>query len=141
MLHPGLKHHALEPLKAGTIEQFSDAVDARFGFRSPLAELLANDLAANLLIHVKDAVIEGDEWVGWTRCERLRLVQEGMTTDIWVGGKDKLPRRMRFTFTGHSGQPVWDIRLSKWQLNPEVDLTLFGKRPAQDSTKVKMLKR
>jgi len=140
VMHPGLKHHALEPLKAGTIELFSDVVDARFGFRPPLAELLANDLTANLLVNVKDASLAGSERVGWTRCERLRLVQDGMTADIWVGSKDKLPRRMLFTYTSLAGQPAWDIRLSKWELNPEVDASLFSKRPAADSSKVKMLK-
>lgn len=141
VMHPGMKHYALEPLKADTIEQFSDVVDARFGFRPPLAELLANDLTANLLVNVKDASVAGSERVGWTRCERLRLVQDGMTADIWVSNKDKLPRRMLLTYTSLAGQPTWDIRLSKWELNPAVDASLFSKRPAADSSKVKMIKR
>ncbi len=141
VMHPGMKHHALAPLKAGTIEQFSDMMDARFGFRPPLAEWLANDLTANLLVNVKDASVAGSERVGWTRCERLRLVQDGLTADIWVGSKDKLPRRMLLTYTSLAGQPTWDIRLSKWELNPAVDASLFSKRPAADSSKVKMIKR
>lgn len=141
IMHPGLKHHALEPLKAATIEQVSDAADARFGFRPPLLELLANDLTANLMVNVKDASVVGSERVGWTRCDRLRLVQEGMTTDVWVGKKDKLPYRMLFTYTTLAGQPTWDVRLSKWELNPVVDTSVFSKRPAADSSKVKMIKR
>jgi len=116
-------------------------VDARFGFRPPLAELLANDLSANLLVNVKDATLVGNERVGWTRCDRLRLVQDGMMADIWIGSKDKLPRRMLFTYSSLPGQPTWDILLSKWELNPTVDVTLFSKRPAADSSKIKMIKR
>jgi hypothetical protein len=140
VMHPGMKHHALESIKAGTIEQFSDLVDTRFGFRPPLAELLANDLAAHLMLNVRMASVIGKENVGWSRCERLRLVQEGMTADLWIGVKDKLPRRMLFTFTDHASRPTWDIRLSKWDLNPAVDSALFSKRPAGNSTKVKMIK-
>jgi hypothetical protein len=140
IMHPALKHHALEPLKVATVEQFADLMDSRFGFRPPVAELLANDLEAQILSNVTEASIASREWVGWTRCDRLRLVQAGMTADLWVGVKDKLPRRMLLTYTDTKGHPTWEIRLSQWQLNPQVDAALFSKRPASDSTQVKLLK-
>jgi hypothetical protein len=140
LMHPRLKHHALEPLRAGSIEQFADRVDERFGFRPPIAELLARDAAAQLFLHVTTARVIGVESVGWTRCERLHFEQPGMTGDLWVGVKDKLPRRYLLTFTGVKGSPTWDIRLSKWELDGPVDARLFGKRPAADSHQIKMLK-
>jgi hypothetical protein len=140
MMHPGLKHHALESLKAGSIEQFADRLDERFGFRPPVAELLAADLASQIFLHVTSASVTGTEWVGLTRCERLHFEQEGMTGDLWVGKKDRLPRRYLLTFTSISGNPVWDIRLTKWELNVPVDESLFSKRAAADSQQLKMLK-
>lgn len=140
LMHPRLKHHALEPLRAGTIEQFADRVDEHFGFRPPIAELLAKDAAAQLFRHVTTARVVGVESVGWVRCERLHFEQRGMTGDLWVGVKDKLPRRYLLTFTGVKGRPTWDIRLSKWELDGPVDARLFGKRPAADSHQIKMLK-
>lgn len=140
LMHPKLKHHALEPLKASSIEQLADRIDERFGFRPPVAELLASDAAAQLLLNVTSARVTGTEWVGFTRCERLHFEQDGMTGDLWVGVKDKLPRRYLLTFTGLKGSPTWDVRLSKWELNGPVDDTLFSKRPASDSTKIQMLK-
>jgi hypothetical protein len=140
LMHPALKHHALVPLRAGSIEQFADRVDERFGFRPPVAELLAEDLASQLFLHVTSARITGVESVGRTRCERLHFVQPGMTGDLWVGIKDKLPRRYLLTFTGVRGNPTWDIQLTKWDLNVPVEERLFSKRPAADSQKVPMLK-
>jgi hypothetical protein len=140
LMHPELKHHALEPLKAGTIEQFADRMDERFGFRPPVAELLSADPAGQLFLNVKSAKVTGTEWVGWTKCERLHFEQDGMTGDLWVAKKDGLPRRYQLTFTGIKGHPTWDIKLTRWELNPRVDETLFSKRPAADSQKVKMLK-
>jgi hypothetical protein len=140
LMHPQLKHHALAPLKAGSIEQFADRVDERFGFRPPVAELLAKDLPGQLFLHVTSAKVMGTESVGWTRCERLRFEQPGMTGDLWVGVKDKLPRRYLLTFTGIQGSPKWDIRLSKWELNTPVDPRLFAKQPAADSHQIPMLK-
>ncbi len=140
LMHPRLQHHALASLKAGSIEQFADRVDERFGFRPPVAELLASDAAAQLFLHVTSARVTGTEWVGWTRCKRLHFEQEGMTSDVWVGVKDNLPRRFLLTFTSVAGNPTWDIRLRKWELNAPVDEQLFSKRPAADSLKVQMLK-
>lgn len=135
-----LKQHALEPLKAGSIEQLADRMDERFGFRPPVAELLAGDVAAQLFLHVTSASVTGTEWVGWTRCKRLHFEQEGMKSDVWVGVKDNLPRRYLLTFTDFKENPTWNIRLSKWELNVPVDETLFTKRPAADSQKLQMHK-
>lgn len=140
LMQPQLKQHALEPLKAASIEECADAMEARFGFRPPVAELLSADLAGQLFLNVTSAKVTGTEWVGWTRCERLHFEQDGMTGDLWVGKKDKLPRRYLLTFTGIKGHPTWDIRLTKWELNVPVDESLFTKRPAADSQKVPMLK-
>lgn len=140
LIQPQLQLHALEPLKAASIEQFADRMDERFGFRPPVAELLAGDVSAQLLREVTSAKVLGTERVGWTRCQRLHFEQPGMTGDVWIGEKDKLPRRYLLTFTGIKGRPTWDIRLSKWALNGPVDETLFSKRPAAGSQRVKMLK-
>jgi hypothetical protein len=140
ILHPQLKHHAIEPLRADTIEQFADQVAARFGFRPPLAELLAEDMVSQLMLDVTSAKVMGTEWVGWTPCKRLHFEQEGMTGDLWVSKKDGLPKRYLLTYTDVQGQPTWDIRLSKWELNAPINDALFAKQPAADSSKVKMLK-
>ncbi len=140
VIHPGLKHHAMETFRASSIEGFSDIVDQRFGFRPPVAELLANDLLSTLFLHVTSASVTGVERVGFTRCHRLHTVQEGMTTDLWVGVNDRLPRRMLLTFTDLPGHPTWDIRLKKWDLDAPIDESLFARRPAPDSAKVTMVK-
>ncbi len=140
LMHPQLKHHAIQLLKAGSIEEFADRVDDRFGFRPPIAELLAHDAATQLFLNVTSARVMGIERVGWTSCERLHFEQEGMTGDLWVGVKDRLPRRYLLTFTDIKGSPQWDIRLSKWVLNEPVDESLFSKRPPSDSTQIQMLK-
>jgi hypothetical protein len=140
VMHPILKHHALEPLKAASIEQLGDRMEERFGFRPPVAELLANDLAAHLFVNVTHAQMRDGGWVGWTRCDCLHLEQDGMIAELWVGKRDRLPRRLLLIFTSIPGNPAWNIRLSKWELNVPVDERLFSKRPAADSQKVPMLK-
>jgi hypothetical protein len=140
VMHPQMKNHAIERLKAASIEQFADAVDQRFGFRPPVTELLAKDVSSQLFVNATSARVTGKGWVGLTQCDRLRIEQPGMTADLWIGIKDKLPRRMLLTFQSKQGQSTWDIRLSRWELDAPVDASLFSKRPAADSMKIKMLK-
>lgn len=140
IIHPRLLHHALETVKAQSIGQLGDVIDARFGFRPPLTELLAEDMAAQLFLHVTDAKCVGRERVGWTLCHRIHFAHEGMSFDLWIGAKDNLPRRLQFTFTDIAGQPVWDLRMSKWVLDGPVDDSLFSRRPTAASSPVKMLK-
>lgn len=141
MMNPDMHQHALETVKAGSIEQFSDQIDHRFGFRPPLAELLSTDVLGQLLRHVTSGRALGRERVGWTSCNRLQLIQPGMTVDLWVGTKDHLPRRLLMTFTDLPNNPTWDIRLSQWELNPPVQEALFSKRPAAGSQKLTMIRR
>jgi len=114
VMHPGMKHHAIEPLKARSIDEFSDVLDRRFGFRPPVAELLGRDLGATLFRDAASARVVGFDRLGWTRCERLQIVQQGMTTDLWVGAKDRLPRKLVITFSNEPGSPAWEIKFSKW---------------------------
>jgi hypothetical protein len=140
IMYPGQRHYALEPMEAGTIEQFAQLTDERFGFRPPVAELLASDMTAEFLQGVTSARVLGTESIGWTHCEHLRLEQEGMIVELWVGAKDRLPHRLLITCTDIQGKPTWNIRFSKWELNAPLDETLFSKRPAAGSLKVQMVK-
>lgn len=139
LMHPELKHHALVPLKAASVDALADLADARLGFRPPLAELLSADFSGQILRDVTSASVSR-AWVGFTRCDLLTFEQPGMRGELWIAKKDSLPRRYRLTFTDVAGQPTWDIRLTHWQLGAPVDAAVFSKRPAADSQLVPMLK-
>lgn len=139
VMYPRLGLHGIEPLAARSIEQFADAVDSRFGFRPPVAELLGKGLTSQLLHQATAARVEGEAWVGFTRCNRLHIERRNLTCDIWIGLKDKLPKRMLLTYLDKRGNSTWDIRLSRWDLDAPVNMALFSKRPDADSLQVKML--
>jgi hypothetical protein len=140
VMHPGPKHYAQESLEAGSIEQFAQLVDERFGFRPPLAELLANDMPAEMLDGVTSARVMRREQVAAVACQHLRLDQPGMTVELWVGVDDQLPQRMLTTCTRLPGKPTWDLHFTRWKLDGAIDQGLFAKRPAADWVRVQMLK-
>jgi hypothetical protein len=140
MMHPKLKHHAIENLPARSVSDLADRIEARFGFRPPVAELLAGDFSTQIFRYVTSATVTKGEKIGFTACDRLHFVQPGMTGDLWVGVKDGLPRRYRLTFTDTPGHPAWEVDLKQWKLNVPVDSNVFSKRPAADSMRVPMVK-
>jgi hypothetical protein len=140
MMYPELKHHAIAQIPAKSISQFADAIDERFGFRPPVAELLAEDFSTVIFRDVTSAKLMERENIGTKTCERLHFVQPGLTGDLWVNVEDHLPVRYLLTFTSMDGNPTWEINLTDWILNAPVDASLFTKRPAADSSKVEMVK-
>jgi hypothetical protein len=140
LMYPTLGHHALVPLRARSVEDFADAAYTRFGFRPPIAELLATDLPAQLLGGARSARLIPNEPVGWVQCHRIQIGQGDLAGDLWVGADDLLPRRYRLTFLDRPGRPTWDIHLNKWELNAPVDGALFARRPAPGSQAAPMLK-
>ena len=140
LISPQLGHHASAKLSAKSIDDLAAKLDKQFGFRPPVAELLSENLSATMFSDATSAKVLGAGCVNWTKCEHLQIIQPGMTTDLWVGAKDKLPRRLLYTYTDRAGSPTWDIRLGKWKLNAPVDAAAFSKKPAADSMPVQMLK-
>jgi hypothetical protein len=140
LIQPAELLHAEGTVKSSTISGFADAVDAKFGFRPPVAELLSADLLAQMARDATSVRLVGKTRVGWTSCHLIRVEQPGQITELWIGAKDQLPRRYRITFTDLKDQPSWDTRFSKWVLGAPVDTSLFTKAPAAGSMKVQMLK-
>lgn len=140
MMHPELKHHAIAEIPAKTISELADEIDKRFGFRPPVAELLAQDFATLIFRDVTSAKLMEREEINSKTCEHLHFVQPGMTGDLWVNVEDGLPLRYRLTFTEIEGDPTWEIKLAEWELDAPVDAELFTKRPLADSIKVEMAK-
>ena len=140
LMHPTLKHHATKSLSASSVEEFGDRVEAKFGFRPPVAELVSSNVLAQLLRDVTTATVSGVERLEGTKCKRLHFEQPGMTGDVWVSVESNLPIRYQMHFPDVAGNAAWDIRLSKWELDGAVDEHLFTKRPAADSSEVQLLK-
>ncbi len=140
MIYPDLKHHAIEEVAAASVSEIADKLDERFGFRPPVAELLAQDFSTQIFREVTSAKLMDRENIDSKSCDHLHFIQPGMTGDLWVGVESGLPVRYRLTFTDIEGNPTWEINLTEWKLEAPVDAALFAKRPAADSIKVQMLK-
>ena len=139
-LMPGVLLHAEQTLKAADTSALADAMLARFGFRPPLAELLAPDLVKEMAREGATITMGKTKCVGWTKCRHLIITQPGQTTEIWVGMKDSLPRRYRITFDDGAGQSWMDTRFKKWKFGVPTTPEQFRPAPAAGSYAVNLLK-
>ena len=137
---PGVLLHAENKLSAPDTPALADAMQARFGFRPPLAELLAPDLVKEMAREGAVIRLGKAQCVGWTKCHRLVITQEGQTTEIWVGQKDALPRRYRITFDDAPGRPWMETRFKKWKFGVPVTPKMFRPVPPTGSHAVPLLK-
>lgn len=139
-LMPGVLLHAEQTLRAADTPALADAMQARFGFRPPLAELLAPDLIKEMSREGATITMGQTTCIGWTKCRHVVIRQPGQTTEIWVGIKDSLPRRYRITFEDASGRPWMDTRFKKWKFGVAATPELFRPEPAANSYAVNLLK-
>jgi hypothetical protein len=137
---PGVLLHAEGKLKAPDTPALADVMQERFGFRPPLAELLAPDLVKEMAREGATIRLGKTQSVGWTKCHHLVITQPGQTTEIWVGAKDSLPRRYRITFGDSTGNDWMDTRFKKWKFGVPTTPEIFRPAPAAGSHAVELLK-
>jgi hypothetical protein len=141
LIFPTVLLHAEGKFATPDAAAFADAAEKRFGFRPPLAELLAPDLVKEMAREGAVITLGKPERVGWTSCQRVVVSQAGQTTEIWVGAKDSLPRRYRITFTDAPGQQVWqETRFKSWKFGVPVSPDAFRPAPPAGSQSVPLLK-
>lgn len=137
---PGVLLHAEGKLKASDTPALADAMQERFGFRPPLAELLAPDLVKEMAREGATITMGKSTCVGWTKCHHLLITQPGQTTEIWVGAKDSLPRRYRITFDDAPTRPWMETRFKQWKFGVPTPSGIFSPAPAAGSHAVPLLK-
>jgi hypothetical protein len=110
---------------------------SRYGFTPPLAELLLNDPARFLLDGVTRGSHRGTKWVSGVECDHLTFGRPGLTSELWVGVNDSLPRQFVqcYTTDGKEARTV-SATIHRWILNPRVPADRFKIRIPSGSQKV-----
>jgi hypothetical protein len=137
---PGVKLHYEGKLNAPDSPAVADTMQERFGFRPPLAELLAPDLVKEMAREGATIRLGKAQSVGWTKCHRIVITQPGQTTEIWVGVKDSLPRRYRLTFGDPTSTEWMDTRFKKWRFGVPTATEIFRPAPVLGSHPVQLLR-
>jgi hypothetical protein len=92
----------------------------------PFADVIVADPYADIADGLKHAFYIGQSHVvGGTTTDMVGVVTNGVFEQIWIGAKDKLPRKARAVYLDDPAQLRHDMELSNWKIDPAVPASSF----------------
>jgi len=81
--------------------------------------------------------IGSSDMVGGTKTEMLAWANPDVFLQIWIGAEDKLPRRVRATYSADPAHLHHQLDLSNWQLDQDVPAAAFASEKAASAQPMK----
>ncbi len=126
----------------GTIDAMLDDLHDRFGIEHPMADFLFADPYKVLMENAESGYYVGENYVGKTKCHHLAFRQRLLDWQIWIENGDKpLPRKFLITFKRQIDEPQFLALIHHWDVNPELNDSVFEFQPPPDVQKVDFLHR
>lgn len=109
-----------------TIDDAVEEVRAATGFDASGADLFAADPYAVLTEDITKGVYVGTGLVGGVECDHLAFRNPRVDWQIWVQkGEQPLPLKYVITTKWVTGAPQYSVRLSDWNVAPQIDAAQF----------------
>ena len=109
-----------------TIDDAVEEVRAATGFDASGADLFAADPYAVLTEDATKGVYVGTGLVGGVECDHLAFRNPRVDWQIWVQkGEQPLPLKYVITTKWITGAPQYSLRLSDWNVAPQIDQAQF----------------
>ena len=109
-----------------TIDDAVEEVRAATGFDASGADLFAADPYAVLTEDATKGVYVGTGLVGGVECDHLAFRNPRVDWQIWVQkGEQPLPLKYVITTKWVTGAPQYSVRLSDWNVAPQIDQAQF----------------
>ena len=123
--------------QSGDIAATLAYLEEHLGLPIPLGELLSADLASQIVDGLVFAGVVDEETIDGVRCDHLALRKPERGIQIWIEqGAKPLPRRVSITYEQESGQPQFRARLSKWDVAPRIQDSVFQLAPPAGSERI-----
>ena len=120
-----------------TIDEAVEEVRAATGFDASGADLFATDPYAVLTEDVTKGVYVGTSPVDGIECDHLAFRNPRVDWQIWVQkGEKPLPLKYVITTKWITGAPQYSLRLSEWNVAPQIDQTQFTFTAPEGATKL-----
>ncbi|SIT57890.1 conserved hypothetical protein [Mesorhizobium prunaredense] len=120
-----------------TIDDAVEEVRAATGFDASGADLFAVDAYAVLTEDATKGVYVGTGLVGGVECDQLAFRNPRVDWQIWVQkGDQPLPLKYVITTKWVTGAPQYALRLSDWNVAPQIESAQFTFTPPEGATKL-----
>lgn len=119
-----------------------DAIAERYGVSMPAADLVYSNPARALLTDTTKGGYVGREDLDGTPTYHLAFTDEGVAWDLWLPVEgEPLPRKLRVVRTAQRGQPVSEVNVEEWDLEPQIDDAIFDAKVPADYEGVALIQR
>jgi hypothetical protein len=124
----------------GTIDEMMDAMLTRYGFTTPLADLLSSDIYTDLMENAQTGQYLGLHNVGELKCHHLAVTQENIDWQAWIeqGDKPRL-RKLVITYKQSQGEPQYTLVLQNITILPQVNKEKFSFKPPAGAEKIRFM--
>jgi hypothetical protein len=124
----------------GTIEQMLDFARTKLDIVAPAGDFVYRDAYDILMDGVTGGFVVGKGIVEGVRCDHLAFRAPHVDWQIWIQeGKQPLPRKIVITTRDVVNAPQFDVTMTKWNLAPKFDDSLFSFKPPKGVRKVDFL--
>ncbi len=145
ILDEKMNHYATVPMRT-SIDGLVEQIAVKYGFMPPLAEFALSDVYADIR-HKSQSIAElGRGYVpagflgfGGSECRRVALSGKVADTELWIGIKDQLPRRLIVAFKDRPSRPQIRTDFMDWNLAANVSARDFAFVPPKGAMKIEML--
>ena len=123
--------------ESGDVETMLDFVEAKLGIPIPLGDLISAKAAAEVVEGLIFAAVVDEETIGGVRCDHLALRNQDQGIQLWIEqGAKPLPRRAVVTYEHEVGQPQFRANLSKWDVKPKIQDSVFTFVPPKGAERI-----
>ena len=137
---PVQKYYASVPF-TGSLVELADALQAKYGFELPLADLFLMGTPAAPLDKLDSAMNAGQDLVGDDLCNHYALRQGNFDWQIWITVGDKpLPRKLVITNRGDEARPQ-SVSLIEWDMKSVLASSAYTFKPPKGAKAIEMVAR
>ncbi len=128
-----------------SLDDLVEQTDAKYGFTPPLAEFALSDPYKEFHRQARTVTYLGESSLGGgflglgaEDCYMLQLSGHTVDTELWIGVKDHLIKKLVATFNGDPAKPQIKIEFSEWNLAAKISAGEFTFVPPKGAGKIPM---
>jgi hypothetical protein len=123
-----------------TLDQAIDLARDKYGIDAPASDLLLSHPYEGLMEGVISSNDLGLETVDGVSCHHLAFRNREVDWQIWIeDGPRPLPHRYVIVSKLEKAQPEFEVRLSRWELNPEISDDAFAFAPPSGAKQIPLI--
>lgn len=120
----------------GSIDDMVFAIEEKFGFSPPVVDLFHSQLGKAVL---ENGGYNGEVLGKEDGALHLKLSNEVIAWEVWIGEEDHLPRKLHIVFLDEEGKPSLTVDDMKWNLSADLSADDFAFKAPDGTTEAEML--